>query len=118
MADQNYYEMGERISYMRKANHMTQEQLAEHLNISVKHISEVERGLTSLSMEKLIAVAKLFNCTLDYLIRGTETDDISYVFPETMIRIMRYGDEQEKRLLREYLHMYAKLHPLTTGEGV
>ena len=59
--------IGKKIATLRKENSMTQEQLAEKLSITVKHCSSVERGLSSLSLEKLIYVADLFDVSLDYL---------------------------------------------------
>ena len=109
MANTNLYHMGERIAALRKAKHMTQENLAEYLDISIKHCSEVERGLTTLSMERLILLAKLYNCTLDHLILGSNSDDISFTFPATMIEIMRSDNEREKALLQRYLQMYEEL---------
>ena len=42
----------------------------ERLGISVKHISEAERGLSGLSIDNLIRLSELFVVSLDYLIRG------------------------------------------------
>lgn len=56
----DYYEMGARIAALRKENAITQEKLAEILDISVKHCSEVERGVSSLSLEKLIYLSDFF----------------------------------------------------------
>ncbi|MBR1390248.1 MAG: helix-turn-helix transcriptional regulator [Lachnospiraceae bacterium] len=104
-----YYEIGRRIASLRQERHITQEQLAEILDISIKHCSEVERGLSSLSLEKLIFVSDYFDCNMDYLIHGISEKDICLAFPKEMIQIMRSGDEEEKKLLTEYLRMYGKL---------
>lgn len=111
-----YFEIGQRIAALRKERHITQEKFAEILNISVKHCSEVERGLSSLSLEKLIFVADYFDCSMDYLIHGTVSDDLSLSFPSTMIEIMRSDDEHEKAMLNEYLRMYAKLRNSPSGK--
>ncbi|MDD6207583.1 MAG: helix-turn-helix transcriptional regulator [Clostridiales bacterium] len=104
-----YYEIGQRIASLRKEHHITQEQFAEIMDISVKHCSEVERGLSSLSLEKLISVSDYFDCSMDYLVHGTDPDNLTLSFPNTMIEIMRSDNEKEKELLNEYLRMYAKL---------
>ncbi len=64
--------MGKRMKKQRKLLHMTQEQLAEELNISVKHYGGVERGNAGLSIENLIMVSDILGVDLDYLIRGEE----------------------------------------------
>ena len=38
--------LGQRLKLLRKDHNLTQENLAEKLGISVKHYSEVERGIT------------------------------------------------------------------------
>lgn len=62
--------IGERIAKLRKESNITQAQLAEKLNISIRHCSSIECGNARLSIEKLIEVADLFHVTLDYLILG------------------------------------------------
>lgn len=64
--------MGERMKKQRKLLHMTQEQLAEKLNISVKHYGGVERGNAGLSLENLVLVSDILGIDLDYLIKGEE----------------------------------------------
>ena len=96
---------------------MTQEQLAEKLDISIKHCSAVERGLSSLSLEKLIDVSQLFDVSLDYLVVGTAEIDFSNKniwksLPCSITSILTSGDEQEINLLMEYLRLYSKIHNL------
>ena len=43
--------IGSRIAKLHKEQSMTQKQFAEKLDISIKHCSSVERGLSSLSLE-------------------------------------------------------------------
>lgn len=70
--------MGKRMKKQRKLLNMTQEQLAEKLNISVKHYGGVERGNAGLSLENLIEVSDILGINLDYLIKGDKN-------PEEMI---------------------------------
>ena len=59
---------GKNLKYYRKKKHLSQEQLSEKVDISVMHLSKIERGLTFVSadlLEKLsdnldISVARLF----------------------------------------------------------
>lgn len=67
--------MGERMKKQRKLLHMTQEQLAEKLNISVKHYGGVERGNAGLSLENLVEVSDILGINLDYLIKGEENPE-------------------------------------------
>lgn len=106
--------IGFKIATLRKQHSLTQEQLAEKLDISIKHCSSVERGLSCLSLEKLIEVSTLFDVSLDFLIKETPANNKSFdclcdKFPPSVINIMRNGNENEIKLLREYLCLYTKL---------
>jgi len=48
--------IGERISMMRQAKGLTQEELASRADLTKGFISQVERNLTSLSVESLLAI--------------------------------------------------------------
>ncbi|MBO5372586.1 MAG: helix-turn-helix transcriptional regulator [Lachnospiraceae bacterium] len=63
-------EMGKRIRTCRQQSKLTQENMAEILDISVKHYSEIERGITGLSIEKLLFLSDYFRVSLDYLLKG------------------------------------------------
>lgn len=70
-------DIGKRMKNRRKELHLTQEQMAEKLDISVKHYSGVERGVAGLSIENLIEVSEILGINLDYLIKGEpQNDDI------------------------------------------
>ena len=59
---------GANVKRYRKDKHLSQEELSEKINISAKHLSKIERGLTFVSadlLEKLsdsldVSVAQLF----------------------------------------------------------
>ena len=75
--------MGKRIRACRLKSNLTQENMAEILDISVKHYSEVERGITGLSTEKLIYLSRLFDTSLDYLLKGEgEAASLPYILAE------------------------------------
>lgn len=65
-------ESGLRIQKLRKQKGLTQEQLAEKLNISTSNLGKLERGLQSISIDLLIEVAMFFEVSTDYLLLGRE----------------------------------------------
>jgi transcriptional regulator with XRE-family HTH domain len=48
---------GENLKFYRKAKELSQEQLSEKVEISVKHLSSIERGLTFVSADILEKLA-------------------------------------------------------------
>ena len=61
--------LGEKLSKLRKEYHYTQEQLADILGVSRQSISKWETDLAYPETEKLIELGKLFECSMDYLLK-------------------------------------------------
>jgi len=106
--------IGAKIATLRKQQGLTQEHLAEKLDISIKHCSSVERGLSCLSLEKLIEVSNLFDVSLDFLVKETPFDNKPFdclcdEFPPSVIDVIRSENESEIKLLKEYICLYTKL---------
>lgn len=68
----NSKEMGMRIKQCRKTQNMTQEVLAEKIDISAHYLYEVERGMKSVSVSILADLAETLNTSTDYLILGEQ----------------------------------------------
>ena len=60
--------LSQNISRLRKANSMTQEQLAEALGISFAAVSKWERGVTTPELRLIIEMADLFGVSVDALL--------------------------------------------------
>lgn len=67
--------LGERIAEQRKKLGLSQEELAEKLNISQKSISKYELGDRKPQYKVLVRMAEYFGVTVDYLLRSTDTQD-------------------------------------------
>lgn len=66
----DYYAIGQRIRKIRKANRLSQEQLAELVGISVTHMSHIETGNTKLSLEVFAEIAQALDARSDELLFG------------------------------------------------
>jgi transcriptional regulator with XRE-family HTH domain len=71
-----------RIRELRTVHGLTQEQLSEMIGYNRSHISRVECGASSCSLDLLIKLAEFFDVSLDYLILGrrcesTVADDLN-----------------------------------------
>lgn len=59
---------GTRIKEVREDRKLTQEQLAEMLNVTTKHLSKIETGLRGPSVQLLISLAEKLDVSADYLL--------------------------------------------------
>ncbi len=60
--------LGERLTRMRKLNGMTQQQVADRIGITAGNYTNYESEKRTPSLEKLVAIAELFDCSTDYLL--------------------------------------------------
>ena len=68
----------ENLQCLRKQKNITQEQLAEQLDVSRQSVSKWESGQSYPEMEKLLQICNMFHCNMDILVQG----DISKTFAE------------------------------------
>ncbi|MGN0342138.1 MAG: helix-turn-helix domain-containing protein [Roseburia sp.] len=76
-------EFSNRLYQLRKQKGLSQEELANRLNVSRQTISKWEVGDSTPDMEKLAAISDLFEVSLDELVMGKEpvTEKISSATP-------------------------------------
>lgn len=70
-------ELSEKLYQLRKKSGLSQEKLAEQLDVSRQAISKWESGYSIPESDKLIAISKFFQVSLDYLVKDdVESADI------------------------------------------
>lgn len=65
-------ECGRRIADLRKQKGMTQDQLAEKLNLSYSMMTKIETGFKGISIDLLIELSVLFDVSMEYIILGCD----------------------------------------------
>ena len=73
----DYALVGSRIHKARKDKNMTQEVLAEKLDVSVAFLSRVECGNTEISLKR---VSQILNVTEGYILNGTSSNSKNYLY--------------------------------------
>lgn len=89
-------DFSEKLLTLRKANDLTQEQLAEKLDVSRQSISKWESGQATPELEKIVTLSAIFNVTTDYLLKSSEIDDLS-VKTEMLEKQQQMMIEQEQK---------------------
>lgn len=67
--------LGEKIQQIRKARALSQEQLAEQLNVSRQAVSKWELGESVPDIDKIIQLSKVFQVSTDYLLHDKIDSD-------------------------------------------
>lgn len=99
------HDMGLRIKQERKKHKLTQEQIAEMLDISIKHFSEVERGLTGLSIENLIKLSNILCVSIDYLVKG----EVNKNKWDSTMQALKDVPEEKEDTIKELINVGIKL---------
>ena len=68
--------LSENLQNLRKIKNMSQEELAEKLNVSRQAVSKWESGNGYPETEKIISICEIFNCSMDQLVKGKISNDI------------------------------------------
>ncbi len=87
-------EFSEKLLTLRKAKTLTQEELAEKLNVSRQSVSKWESGQAVPELDKIVAISTVFDVTTDYLLKSSEIDDLS-------VKTEMLEKQQEQMLARE-----------------
>lgn len=72
-------EVGRRIKRLRQAQDITGQELAKRSNISAGYLSELERGLSAVSVDKLKQVAEGLGVGVDVLLGDSQAEDQNVV---------------------------------------
>lgn len=68
--------LSENLQNLRKIKNMSQEELAEKLNVSRQAVSKWESGNGYPETEKIISLCEIFDCSMDQLVKGKISSDI------------------------------------------
>ncbi len=85
------YGLGERLCEQRKLRHLTQAEVAARIDCAPSLVSNYETGERTPSLESLLALANIYNCSTDYLLgydRKTfriRNEDNSYYLDASML---------------------------------
>lgn len=73
MTDLDFKTIGKKMKERRKALGITQEYIANRLDVNSSHISNIECGRANPSLTALVKIANLLTCSVDCFIGGEYT---------------------------------------------
>lgn len=97
--------MGERLREYRSQLHYTQEQTAELLDMSLAYYGRIERGISGLSLEKILLAYKKLDIDPTYLITGERHREMSF---EGLLKDCPRDKQYEMEQLVNYAMKIAK----------
>lgn len=92
--------MGRRIKEARERKGYTQEQLAELAELSVQHVSVIERGIKAPKLKTFIHLANVLEINADYLLEDSLTVSAKLESNELFERMGLISEREKKRILQ------------------
>ena len=88
---------GENLKLIRKSKNMSQEDLAEAVNVSRQSVSKWETGDAYPEMNNILELCKIFNCTINDLVHANMSD-IDSLDEEIVMNVVKFNDEKQKKV--------------------
>lgn len=92
----DYNVIGQRLKQARLAKNLTQEDLAEQINISVAFLSRVERGNSHINLKRLTQVCKLLDVDEGYILNGVSNTSENYLSKEFSDLLQKCTPEKQR----------------------
>lgn len=102
--------IGRRIKLAREAKKLTQEQLAEIVDLSPMHVSVLERGQKPPKLETMIKLANSLSVSGDFLLQDVITPSKAIPATEITLLISSLPENEQNRILqsvRAYVEAYS-----------
>lgn len=78
----DYSIIGQRIKEYRKAKNLTQEDLAEKLDVSIAFLSRIERGTAHVNLKRLSQICEILETTEGEILNGVSKNSSKYLDDE------------------------------------
>ena len=100
--DYDYGPIGTRLRNARTMKKCTQEYVANKLGVSSQHISEIERGLSGLSIPSLMEICRILDIDADYILFGTVTRDNHNPLNEILVKMTPEQSSHAEEIIKAY----------------
>ncbi|MBE6032678.1 MAG: helix-turn-helix transcriptional regulator [Clostridiales bacterium] len=107
--------IGAFIAALRKANGMTQRDLAERLNVSDKTVSRWERDEGNPDLSMIPVIAEIFDVTCDELLRGQRKSPEDRIEAPSSVEYTAKGEKERQRILKSSWSQYQNQTYIATG---
>ena len=101
---------GDILRKIRKSKKMSQEQLAEKMNVTRQSVSKWENGESYPEMSNIFELCKVFNCKLNELVYP-DMSDISSLDEEIVMNVVKFNEKKQKEVktLSNVISMIGKI---------
>ena len=88
---------GENLKLIRKNKNMSQEELAEKVNVTRQSVSKWENGEAYPEMNNILELCKIFNCKINDLVH-TDMSDITSLDEEIVMKVVKFNEKKQNQV--------------------
>ena len=92
----DYSVIGERLKRARKDKHLTQEQLAEKIDVSIAFLSRIERGSSQINLKRLSQICEILDVTEGDILNGASSKSTKYLDFEFANLLKKFSSDKQK----------------------
>lgn len=96
----DYAIIGERLKKARTDKKLTQEKLAEKLDVSIAFLSRIERGSSHINLKRLNELCDILGVTEGYILNGASSSSNVYLTSE-FDKLLKNATPEQQKLLYE-----------------
>lgn len=96
----DYSLIGKRIKHARDKQGITQEVLAEKLDVSNAYISKIERGKTPINLDRLSQLCVVLDESPEYILSGANISTQDYLRNEIILMLEDCSPEKIKLIMQ------------------
>ena len=103
----DYSVIGNRIKKARKEKNMTQETLAEKMDVSIAFLSRIERGSSQINLKRLSQICEILGISEGEILTGVSNSSSIYLNNE-FNAILKTCSAKKQRLIYDIAKVIAK----------
>lgn len=110
---------GENLYNLRKALAMSQEKLAEKMNVSRQSVSKWENGESYPEMEKIMKLCAIFHCKINDLVHENMAD-IDSLDEDIKMSVVKFKEEKQKKVkgISKAIYVLARIGKIITTVAI
>lgn len=100
MDNLNFKRIGEKLRTIRLSKNLTQEYIANAVDINTSHISNIENNRVKVSLSTLVQICNALDTTVDYVLSEEYTDSSSAIEQEILHELHACSNNTKEQILK------------------
>lgn len=100
MKSLNFEKIGKKIKELRLERSLTQEYIADMVDVNTSHISNIENNRVKVSLTTLVQICNALDTTVDYILAEEYNQPSSAIEQEILHELHNCSEDTKKQILK------------------